>query len=81
MNEDDTNLFIDKLTVEYYPDTNPIKAKEAKIFLNENEINEMRLNILALNIMGNKRSEIQNFLKDLKQARSKAKQRALKEMK
>ncbi|GHV87356.1 hypothetical protein AGMMS50255_6520 [Spirochaetia bacterium] len=81
MNENDANLFIDTLMVEYYSDINQIKSKEAEIFLHKNEENEMRLNILALNIQGNKRSEIHDFLKDLKQVRSKAKQRALKEIK
>ncbi|GHV03418.1 hypothetical protein FACS189485_06570 [Spirochaetia bacterium] len=79
-NENDTNLFIDTLTVEYYSDTNQINTKEANIFLRENEDKEMRLNILVLNIMGNKRSEIHDFLKDLKQARSRAKKRYLEDM-
>jgi hypothetical protein len=59
---------------------NQINASEANIVLRENEDNEMRLNILILNIMGNKRSEIHAFLKDLKQARSKARKRCLKDM-
>jgi hypothetical protein len=79
MNENDTNLFVDKLTVEYYSESNPIKSEEAKKTLEKNEYNEMSQNVLVLNIQENRRKEIQEFLKDLKQARYKAKQKALKE--
>ena len=78
MDENTTNLFIDKLIVEYYSENYLIKSDEAKKAIREIEENIMEKYIFVLNIQGNKRLEVQEFLKDLKKARQAAKKNALK---
>jgi hypothetical protein len=74
-NEAATNDFIDKLLIEYFPVEYEIKSTEAKIFLEENERNEMSSHVLILNIKDNKRLEVKDFRKDLSRLRTLSKRR------
>jgi len=79
MDEYNTNLFIDKLKIEYYSIEYTIGNEKAKYFLDKNEKNIMANNFLILNIQGNKKKELQEFLSDLKKARKNSKQKAIKD--
>ena len=77
--ENNTNKFLDKLTVEYYSINLRVKDKDAKKSLKIIEEDNLKNNIIPLNIQGNNRIELQEFIKDLKKARRSAKEKALKE--
>lgn len=67
--EEETNIFIDKLYIEYYPIDLNIKSEEAKTTIENIEKSEMETNCLPLNIKDNKNSYLKEFLKELKIAR------------
>lgn len=71
--EEKTNIFIDKLYIEYYPIDLNIKNDDAKINIENIEKGEMIKNCLPLNIKDNKNELLKSFLKGLKNARKNSK--------
>jgi len=67
-----TNDFLDKLMVEYFSVDENDKNK-AKVFLKKNEKQQMSDYVIPLNMSGNKRPELKEFLKDLEKCRKNAK--------
>lgn len=74
-NETLTNDFIDELYVEYYSVNLPIKSDEAKIYIEQIEKDELKYNLIPLNLRDNKNIQLKPFLSELKNARKKAKQK------
>ena len=69
-----TNRLIDQLTIEYFPDTHPIRSPQAKQFLTMTERQEMSKHALPLNIKNNTNPVITPFKKHLKNMHWVAKQ-------
>lgn len=72
-NEALTNDFIDTLIVEYEEIDALMKSNNAKNIIEKYELNEMRNNVLPLNIRDNKNEIIKGFLKELKALRKRTK--------
>ena len=72
-NEILTNELIDMLIIEYNIVDLPIKSLEAKEKIEKIENDEMKYNVLPLNIKGNNRQELKEFKKQLRNLRKKSK--------
>ncbi|MDR1779225.1 MAG: hypothetical protein LBR50_00660 [Tannerella sp.] len=72
-NEKVTNEIIDHFKVEYFPCAEEIKSDAAKTCIENKEKEEIVNHILPLNIQHNQKSEIQYFMKHLKERRKNGK--------
>lgn len=64
-----TNDFINSLLIEYHPINLDIKSEKAKKLIEDIEKNEIKNNILPLNIRDNKRDILKKYLKELSRIR------------
>lgn len=67
-----TDKLIDQLLIEYCAIDDPIKSEKAKKRIEQIESDEVKNNLLPLNIKGNKQKILKPFLHDLTKARGKA---------
>ena len=74
-NEQATNNIMDKLMVEYFVIECDIKSPDAKISLETNEDQELKENVIPLNLSKNKRSEIIEFKDELSLLRTQSKRK------
>lgn len=72
-NEEETNIFIDTLLIEYYSIDLPIKSNEAKQMIEDIEHQELTNKTLPINLKDNKNTCVKEFLKELSFLRKQSK--------